>query len=144
MLVIVSYFIIIVISIIMSRDRSFSHIYIYNYDLNFAQIWGNSNAKHRNNGFIRKLFQTITIYFIRFELLFTVSNYLTYKYIASDYTIRNYQLRWQALHFKFFHSFHWPSPQFCFWNLSKHFFLYCNSLHTHDLLDDWWNSFHFF
>ena len=65
-----------------TRDRIYSLLYIELY-LEIAEIWENYNEKHRNNGFKRKLFQTITDYFIRFELLFTVSNYLTH--LALDY-----------------------------------------------------------
>ena len=68
----------------LSAETGFLVFYISNYTLKFAEMWENYNEKHRNNGFKRKLFQTITDYFIRFELLFTVSNYLTH--LALDYS----------------------------------------------------------
>ena len=72
-----------------NSETGFLVFYISNYDLKFAQIWGNYNEKHRNNGFKRKLFQIITDYFIRFELLFTVSNYLTHGFNSILYnTVR--------------------------------------------------------
>ena len=49
-------------------ETGFIVFYISNYDLKFAQKLGNYNEKHRNNGFKGKLSQTITDYFIRFEL----------------------------------------------------------------------------